>query len=85
MPKSRTAVSLLHYNGPFVPERLKPWFSNCASRRPVRRFNFPRASHKSELSAVLFIELITAKFSAALGLYQRTVAVRNCSYFLVFV
>jgi len=32
----------------------------------VRRFNFLRASHKSKLSAVLFIELIIVKSSAIL-------------------
>jgi len=32
----------------------------------VRRFNFPLASHKSKLSGVLFIELITVKFNTVL-------------------
>jgi len=36
----------------------------------VGRFNFTRASHKSKLSAVLFIELPTVKFSAVLSFYQ---------------
>jgi len=38
----------------------------CVAATLVRRFNFPRASHKSKLSAVLFIELINVKFSAVL-------------------
>jgi len=46
----------------------------------VRPFNFPRASHKSKFTAVLFIELITVKFSAVIELYQRTfiVEMRLC-------
>jgi len=39
----------------------------------VRRFNFSRASHKSKLSAVLFIELLTI---AVLSLHQITVIVQ---------
>jgi len=39
----------------------------------LRRFSFSRILHKCQLSAVLFIELIT---SAVLSLHQRTVIVQ---------
>jgi len=39
----------------------------------VRRFNFPRASHKIIFSAVLFNELTRVKISAVLLLYPRTI------------
>jgi len=42
----------------------------------VRRFNFPRASDKSKLSAVLCNDLIRVKINAILQLYQRTVVVK---------
>jgi len=41
----------------------------------VRPFNFPRASHKSKFTAVLFIELTTVKFSTVIKLSQRTIIV----------
>jgi len=40
---------------------LMPRFLNCVSRRLVRLFNFPRASHKHKLTADLFYELIRIK------------------------